>query len=523
MRFTFLAAVLIVACAPKHDAGTPHDAGPPDAFAGPFPDFPATPIVDPSAPGNSGMLFGAPGTGAQSGGPCMYEPEVGTLYPQNWLRPRFSWVAQGTENLFEVSITAANEVNPLVVYTAMTTWTMPADIWTALSAHLVEQPLTVTVRGATYDGTSALTSGPEIGTSGAIQIAAVSAPGAIVYWTTSHGTGFRGFHIGDETVQTVATPTDDASSTLCIGCHSSTPDGKYIAYSLTDDAGNGDPAMLGLMTSDGTHAKPPFVSAAAQPLMARLNQELPQFSPLHWQTGDRVALNMFPTDGVTQNGAFAIMWTDLEATDPSGTGFIARNGDAGHAASASFAHTNDTILYVSAPTVSSGVTVTAGDIWTVPYGNRMGGSAAPVMGANTGANEYYPTFSPDDKYIAYDVAPGGQSSYANVDAEVYVIPSSGGTPVRLTANDPPACTGAMSPGVENSWPKWAPDATAANGKTYYWLTFSSTRDAAAIPQLYVTPIVDDGTSLTTYPALYLWNQPADEHNHTPAWDNFQLQ
>jgi hypothetical protein len=28
-------------------------------------------------------------------------------------------------------------------------------------------------------------------------------------------------------------------------------------------------------------------------------------------------------------------------------------------------------------------------------------------------------------------------------------------------------------------------------------------------------MVDDGQSITTYPALYLWNQPADEGNHTP--------
>jgi hypothetical protein len=38
----------------------------------------------------------------------------------------------------------------------------------------------------------------------------------------------------------------------------------------------------------------------------------------------------------------------------------------------------------------------------------------------------------------------------------------------------------------------------------------------------VTPVVDDGQSLTTYPALYLWNQPFNENNHTPAWDNFMI-
>lgn len=525
-----LAVALVAGCASKHGNGNGNgsaDAGGIDAYGGPFPDFPATPIADSgsaSPPGNAATLFGAPGTGS-AGGPCMIEPEIGTLYPQNWLRPRFTWLASGSENLFELRITAANEVNPLVVYTTATQWTMPADIWSALASHIIEQPLTVTVRGATYDGVSALTSGPDLGTTGDIAIAAVAAPGAIVYWTTSDGTAFRGFHIGDETVQTIGSASDDAATTLCVGCHTSTPDGSFVAYSATDNAGNGNPAFMSFMSSDGTHQKPSYLSATAEALLTgsdRIGQELPQFSAMHWRTGDRVELNMF----AGSNG-FGIMWTDLEATsaaEGSGWGFLARGGDPNPAASASFAHTTDTIVYTSSPSVSSGATVTQGTIYTVPFGNRLGGSATAVPGAHVGSddNDYYPVFSPDDRYIAYTVAPiASGNSYANPDAEIYVIPASGGTPTRLAANAPPLCSGQVSPGVENSWPKWAPDATTANGKTYYWLTFSSTR-STGFPQLYVTPVVDDGTSITTYPALYLWNQPADEHNHTPAWDNFQI-
>jgi len=154
----------------------------------------------------------------------------------------------------------------------------------------------VTIRGATYDGSSMLTSGPEIGTSGDIQIASVSAPGAIVYWTTSNGTGFRGFHIGDESVVTVASPSDDGSATLCIGCHSSTPDGTYVAYSATDNAGDGDPAFMSFMSSDGMHQKPSYISATAEALLTgsdRIGQELPQFSSMHWQTGDRIPEDLF--------------------------------------------------------------------------------------------------------------------------------------------------------------------------------------------------------------------------------------
>ena len=64
-------------------------------------------------------------------------------------------------------------------------------------------------------------------------------------------------------------------------------------------------------------------------------------------------------------------------------------------------------------------------------------------------------------------------------------------------------------------------ATSAGGATYYWLTFSSKR-GGGVPQLYVSPVVVSGTNVTTYPALYLWNQPAAESNHTPAWDKFDI-
>src|SRR5450755_41887 len=110
------------------------DGSTPEAFAGEgsppadtappvYSDFPPNPIIDDpdggtGAPSNSDMLFGPDDAGASSGGPCLVEPEVGSLYPNNWLRPRFHWIAPGGENLFELRVHAANQKNDLVVYTA---------------------------------------------------------------------------------------------------------------------------------------------------------------------------------------------------------------------------------------------------------------------------------------------------------------------------------------------------------------------------------------------------------------------
>jgi hypothetical protein len=109
---------------------------------------------------------------------------------------------------------------------------------------------------------------------------------------------------------------------------------------------------------------------------------------------------------------------------------------------------------------------------------------------------------------------------------VDVVAATGGAPTRFVANDPPACTNAKSPGVTNSWPKTAPDVgVALDGRRFYWVIFSSRRDPFSMgqPQLYVTAfVVSAAGALTTYSALYLWNQPEAEANHTPSWENFGI-
>ena len=110
-------------------------------------------------------------------------------------------------------------------------------------------------------------------------------------------------------------------------------------------------------------------------------------------------------------------------------------------------------------------------------------------------------------------------------------------PQRLGANDPPKCSGKASPGVNNHWPRWSPDRATVGTKTYYWMIFSSNRyglppvtttangttKVIQVSQLYITAVVADENALyTTYPAIYLWNQPQSRLNTTPAWDNFHI-
>jgi hypothetical protein len=516
------------------DGGSTHDATSKDVSGMDVPnlnaetgpsirnDFP-DPVYDTGAPKSSGSIFSMANVdGGAGSGPCLYEPEMGSLFPNNWLRPRFRWNAAAAQNLFEIKLVIPNETSPLVIYTPTSGYKLEPATWKLITTYGVGT-IHVSIRSAVVSVSGTLMSGPYSGTEGDIVVAPVQATGTVVYWTTSGGTMLKGFAIGDESVQTVITPAQIPGMD-CVACHTSTPDGLDVALTVTPNGDGTVPASLDIRSVDGKATRPTYLTADALALISRTNQHAPTFSKAHWSSGDRTMISMFyDTTGTSQ-----IMWTDLEATTQTqGTswGYLARTGDSNSANSAAWSHDGTQVAYVSTSAGGgAGVIETEGEIYTVPYNARAGGAAKPVTGADDPTyTNYYPIWSADDAYLAFDRVPTGSSSYNDPAAEVFVVPSAGGTATRLAANDPPACLGVTSPGVTNSWPKWSPQAAKADGSTYYFLVFSSTRDAIAMgPQLYVTAVVVKGSTITTYASLYLWNQPETEHNHTPAWDLFAL-
>ena len=502
--------------------------------SGPVTDFPS-PILDGTAPANSATLFGPATQGATSGGPCITEPENNALFPQDWLRPQFAWNAASGENLFELRLHVANQMQDLVVYSTNTTWTMPQAMWDALRVHSPTEAMTLSIRGGVL--ANGQLTGESLGSSTPMGIAPVQASGAIVYWTTSTGTALKGFTVGDDTVEQLLTPAQvTETTTTCIGCHTASPDGEYVGVSLS--TATGWPNALALIDPDaGTIGAPPsYLGTAGAAALARYNQGIGSFSRAHWATGDRREILAYDDQG---SGSATLQWIDVEATSAAtASGVIARTGDSSSAGAPAWSHDGTTIAYVSTNRVCDGrlgagcdgVTYNAASdpgsraaLYTVPYANGAGGTATPVPGASGAATqEYYPIFSPDDAWLAFAQIPNDLNMYNQSQAELYVIPASGGTATRLAANDPPMCSGVKSPGITNSWPQWGPVAQQALGSTYYWLVFSSTRSTAMNPQLYVTSVVQTGTKIATHGSIYLWNQPATENNHTPAWDTFKV-
>ncbi|WP_153820300.1 TolB family protein [Polyangium spumosum] len=523
------------------EGGTFIGSGPnPD---GPFADFPAGPQIDMGVPAEAPGLFEKTPAMPQ-GGPCMAEPPMEALVPTNWTPLRFEWIAPPGHNVFELRLAVDNQVNELVVYTAATSYSIPPDVWTGLAGHSAGRDLKVSIRSAQIDG-GALVAGPVIGTEGVVHVAPVAAPGSIIYWTTgapgSGKTALKGFTIGDTELKTVLSPESLGGDTVCVACHASSPDGLF-SFFARDGAAN--TRSVTARKVDGTAGLPTEmqVSAVALGLLDRQRQTVPTLSKAHYSAQDAVVLTVM-YDPVLTAGRWDLVWTDLHAQDPAtGWGILSRGGETGVVASPTWWHDGTTIAYTTAPTGGEGVITGITDanqqmdIYTVPFNNRQGGNATPLPGASDPALlEFYPVISPGDTMLAFNrFAPYKQAngvwadSYDEPQAEVFVVPAKGGEPVRVAANDPPACVGKASPGLTNSWPRWAPSAEAFNGKKYYWLTFSSKRRDLNNPQLFVSGVVtrfENGVEVVdkTYPALYVTSQVPEENNHTPAWDVFQIE
>jgi len=502
---------------PPNLGGFPGKDGGMDALPPPLTDFPADPIIDSSAPANAPALFDG-STPRVGGAPCIASPIAGTLMPRNWLRPRVELTPAAGENLFEIDLAVPGFAHTLRVFTRNPATALPADLWNRLRTSVVDQPITVTARALTTDAAGAVQLTPSAAAQTTFSVAPVDAPGKIVYWALADDMGtkvgsLKGFGIGEEGVRDVLVPSQVASRTsseTCVGCHTATPDGDGVGFSMgpTNYFGN-----LADIRQGTTGALPSYANAGAMSTIRTL-RGIPAYSKGHWSAGDRVVLL---SDTGTLN------WVQVDGT---AHGTLARTGDANKATEPAWSHDGNTVVYVSATSLTDGRLADGpADLYSVPYANRAGGTAKPLTGASDpGATEFYPSFSPDDSLIAFTRISGSGSSYSNPAAEVFVVPSAGGTAIRLAANDAAACQATLaSPGLTNDWPKWSPHATTANGKTYYWLTFSSKRMGTANAQLYVTALVADGTGkLTSYPALYLWNQPAADGNHTPSWDDFSI-
>jgi len=116
-------------------------------------------------------------------------------------------------------------------------------------------------------------------------------------------------------------------------------------------------------------------------------------------------------------------------------------------------------------------------IYRVPFNNGAGGTPEPAVLASGGGDyNYFPTYSPDGRWISFVKGEGSRGVFARKTSDIYLLPRTGGAPKRLPLN---------TEGVMDSWHRWSKDGSK--------LVFSSKR-GGDMTALYMSIVDVDGNT-----------------------------
>jgi hypothetical protein len=344
----------------------------------------------------------------------------------------------------------------------------------------------------------------KIGSSTAVKLAigAADVSGGIYYWSPKGAAGSstgvimrHAFGDTSGTAQQLYAPMSGTTQ-RCVGCHVITHDGTKMA--VTYDGGN-QPAAI--------------VSVPA------LNMLLPETSGAKWNFAS------YSPDGLrmvaTSGGKLNILDTSGGANNGKVQQVLA-DGTAGHYAShPDWSADGSRIVYVDvgAPQNDTEWSFGKGSLVVVSdTGMGVFGNPQTIVKSN-GENNYYPSFSPDGKWILFNR--GANSAYNDATAEAYVVSSDGAIgPIALgNANSTAA-------NQTNSWPRWNPFVVHEPTGDLLYFTFSSTRDygielvGLTQPQVWMAAFDPAKAKMNLDPsstAFWMPFQDVNSHNHIAQW------
>ncbi len=453
-------------------------------------------ITGDGVPAGAPDLFAAPvdDEGRRAG---MVYPLEGAVMPQNVYPADVQWLTGGATDTYRITLRKTHLEVQAYVISADRHWVVETGAWQALARTDPDEAATLIVDR--HDGTDAIAGAPR-----QINFATAALTGTIYYWDIAAG---RILRINDGTATAEAfmpTPPVARDGNTCVGCHSVSNSGRYMAGRL--GGGENIGAVFDL-TRDLSGMDPPteFPLDRGEPSSARW-----WFSS--WSPDDsRMVLST--NEGATRDMAFldpfSGAYVPVTGTVPSGTTHPA------------WAPDGTQIAYVTAIN-SWGGAFTAGDIATIDVtgpdalgdartvhtGASLSGSSPP------GAADSYPTWTPDSAHIAFSHGSGTRSE--DQQAALYIMNRDGTDTVRLDA--------ANGDDQTNFQPRFSP----FEGDGYFWLSFLSRRDygndvvgtrGRQLQQIWVTAIRTDAADGEDPSSVPYWiaGQRTSTRNISAYW------
>ncbi len=419
------------------------------------------------APDYTASLFDSASPAADCA-PTIAYPADHTLVPANLGALDVHWT-DAVNDLFKVHV--HNLYVDLTYFARGATWMTVDSDWSKFATSHV--PITVEVVGMqSTSPTAKCTAAARY-----VDVTRDDARGAIYYWSTDWLARAQGLTGQDIMRYDLAKPaiapapmfTDATRPAACVGCHALSRDGSRIAMTMDGSTGRGSvidlPSGRELMP---TGPEAPRWSTAvfnhdASKLIAVQDGQMRLITATSGQTITTVANTSGTIAGNPEFSPDGTKLVNVESTGMDDWAF-------GNASIVVRSFDNRTNVFGESRVV-------------IPF---------DVAG---GTQSYYPSWSPDGKWLAVTRSPNG-NSYANPDASIWIVKADGTVPaIELTT------TG----GVMDSWARWMPSENKLYDEQVYFLTFSSTRPfgtripEGGLPQIWVAPFYP-GRALAGHPA-----------------------
>ncbi|HEV8550149.1 MAG TPA: hypothetical protein VGQ57_13990 [Polyangiaceae bacterium] len=494
---------------------TPHgDAGaasnPSDCDAGPCAEHHGTRVfVEPSAAGTSPNAFTQgtevpPGTEPDSE-PALLYPSDETRLPVNFSHLRCAWLP-GRSALFALDFVGPNTTVRIV--TADSSFSPTDEEWQWIATANRGATLEVTLRG--LDGAVVRRARSQ-----RLSVSQFPLEGTVYYWSTGAEGLMRARPTATEPERFLAKPAGTDAAT-CTGCHTISRDGQRVvaAYDKNQLAefALGDRSVLVPPGSFGADApaEPPDGGPPAPPdMMMPKADKLP---PLLWSTFSPDAKLLLAAGG----GKLRLLDSDTGApigpdqgAVPLPMGVLATHPD--------WSPLGDRIAVTLAGKGGDKQTE-QGSIAVIPYAaGAFGDPEVLVPSAGDQDNNFFPSFSPDARFIAYVNARGGSQEARGAALRLVEVATKTVHELTRLNERVGADDGVLD--IGNTMPTWCP--VADDGS--YWLAFSSLRAysdvRAAHPkqdQLWIAGI-DPSLDDPSFAAFWAPFQSVAQGNHRAFW------
>jgi hypothetical protein len=448
--------------------------------------------VDPSLPANTPDLF-TNGTEDPTTAPTIVYPPAGVVMPRNLGDFEVHWTDATAHDIFEISLTTEfADVRAYVPGGNGDAAAGPNPGWMAfvasewLAAVGYEPNVQFRVRALATANPSMIGAGPPQ----LVKLTNEDMLGGMYYWAATSSTG-GAYGIFRHDMEQPGMPAEQYMTTVqagkCVACHVLSRDGKNMA--ITYDGGNGAAAMVDVASS--------------------ARQDLTN----HWNFGT------FTPDGAKFLAVYGGTLTVRNYADQS---VLATMTSAGMVTHPDLSPDGTKLVYVRPAVYHADWTFDQGGLFWRTYDQATDTFGSENQLIADGANNYYPSWSPDGQWILFNRAPAGGDAYNNANASLWVIKGDGTGPAMELA------TADMAPGLTNSWGRWAPfqQTLGTNNEPMYWVTVSSKRNFgvrlvnANRPQIWMTPFFPNQASSSLDPSNVPFRLPFQDitsDNHIAQW------